>query len=142
MRNTLFGYVIEDGKAVIDLEAAKVIRNIYDNYLNGMSLINAAKTAGLTTSHCNIKRLLQNKHYLGDKFYPRIIDDTLHSAVAHELERRAIELGRKNRKRENKEIVPAVNFMLPSFEQIYDNPYEKAEYIYSLITEVKNNGRE
>ena len=47
MGHTPYGYRIENGKAVIDEAAATQVRELYKNYLSGLSLTNAAKKAGL-----------------------------------------------------------------------------------------------
>ena len=46
MGHTPYGYRIEEGKAVIDEAAAAQVRELYKNYLSGLSLTNAAKEAG------------------------------------------------------------------------------------------------
>jgi hypothetical protein len=74
MGHTPLGYRIEEGKAVIDEEAAAKVRQLYKNYLGGLSLTNAAKEAGINVLHAGAKRIMQNTHYLGDDFYPAIID--------------------------------------------------------------------
>ena len=58
MRHTPFGYRIENGKAVIDEAATAQIRDLYKNYLSGLSLTNAAKEAGLTLLHSGAKRMM------------------------------------------------------------------------------------
>ena len=68
MEHTPYGYKIVNGKAVIDEDKAAVLRKICDNYLSGMSYVAAAADAGITMKHCGVKRLLQNKKYLGDDF--------------------------------------------------------------------------
>ena len=72
MGHTPFGYRIENGVAVIDEDAAEKLRMLYANYLDGMSLKNAANVAGIETYHASAKRLLMTEHYLGDDFYPSI----------------------------------------------------------------------
>ena len=72
--HTPFGYRIENGVAVICEDQAEQIRKIYTGYLGGLSLRNAAKEVGMNVTHSSVKRLLQNPHYLGDDFYPAIID--------------------------------------------------------------------
>lgn len=74
MGHTPYGYRIENGCAVIDEEAAGKIRRLYANYLAGMAQSKAAIEAGIETYHSSAKRLMQNRHYLGDDFYPAIID--------------------------------------------------------------------
>ena len=60
MGHTPFGYRIEGGKAVVDEVAAGQIRKLYENYLSGLSLENAAKEAGIKTYHGTVKKLLSN----------------------------------------------------------------------------------
>ena len=74
MGHTPYGYIIENGKAVIDETAAEKLRTLFDNYLNGMSLQTAAKAAEIETYHGTVKRIITTKHYIGDEFYPSIID--------------------------------------------------------------------
>ena len=47
MGHTPFGYRIKNGKAVIDEPAAEKIRQLYQNYLSGMSMVAAAKAADI-----------------------------------------------------------------------------------------------
>ena len=84
MGHTPYGYRIEEGKAVIDEAAAAQVRELYKNYLSGLSLTNAAKEAGLELLHSGSKRMMRNKHYLGDDFYPAIIDKESFDAVEAE----------------------------------------------------------
>lgn len=74
MGHTPFGYKIENDIAVIDQPAADKLRQLYKNYLSGMSLSKAAAAAGIKTYHGTAKRLMETAHYLGDSFYPAIID--------------------------------------------------------------------
>lgn len=94
MGHTPYGYRIEDGKAVIDEAAATQVRELYKNYLSGLSLTNAAKEAGLDLLHSGAKRMMRNSHYLGDDFYPAIIDKESFDAVEAELSKRSTKLGR------------------------------------------------
>ena len=97
MGHTPYGYRIEDGKAVIDEAAAAQIQALYKNYLSGLSLVNAAKEAGLDLLHSGAKRMMRNKHYLGDSFYPAIIDKESFDAVEADLGKRSSKLGREDR---------------------------------------------
>ena len=90
MGHTPFGYRIENGTAVIDEPAATKLRQLYKNYLSGMSLSKAAAEAGIPTYHGTAKRLMETAHYLGDDFYPAIIDKETFDKAAQELHRRAI----------------------------------------------------
>jgi hypothetical protein len=72
-----FGYRIEDGKAVVDDKAAEQVKELFLGYLSGLSLKNAAIKAGIDCYHATVSRMLQNKQYLGDEFYPSIIDEEI-----------------------------------------------------------------
>ena len=133
MGHTPFGYRIENGVAVIDKVAAAQIKALYSAYLKGLSLERAASEAGIKTYHGTVKRMMENKHYLGDDFYPAIIDHKTFYAAQEERKRRATRLGRNHRKKEQRAIrVPIAVTMKPSIQ--YDpNPKKQAEYLYSLI---------
>jgi len=72
--HTPYGYRIENGRAVIDEEKAEKVRSLYRGYLSGLSLSVAAKTAGIDAYHGTAGRMLRNERYLGDDYYPAIID--------------------------------------------------------------------
>lgn len=133
MSHTPYGYRIEGGQAVIDEGAAAVIRKLYENYLSGMALKAAATEAGLETYHGTAKHIMQNRHYLGDDFYPAIIDQETFDKATAEVERRAGKLGRLNRKMEEKVLTVPTEFFMSKPELEPPNPIERAEYLYSLI---------
>lgn len=138
MGHTPFGYRIENGKAVIDEAAASQIRNLYKNYLGGLSLTNAAKKAKLNLLHSSAKRMMLNRHYLGDDFYPAIIDQASFDAVSAELNKRSTQLGRNGRYIAPIAKRPPTAFRLGDITENYENPIRQAEYLYSLIeSEVK-----
>ena len=74
MRHIPYGYRIENGRAVIDEEQAATVRDFFQNYISGMALMPAAEKAGLKLYHGSAGRMLRNKKYLGDDYYPAIID--------------------------------------------------------------------
>ena len=141
MSHTPFGYRIENGKAVIDIEAAEQIKTLFHSYLSGDSLATAAKKSGITAFHAGIGRMLRNTRYLGDEFYPAIIDkDTFNTAEAERI-MRAERLGRTRKSKQEKEVVYPTTFRMNEGTEEYDDPFGQAEYAYSLIeTEVKKNG--
>ena len=141
MGHTPYGYRIENGQAVIDEAAATTIRKLYKNYLSGMGLSDAAKKAGLETYHGTAKRIMLNKHYLGDNFYSAIIDKATFDAIPIELEKRADKLGRLDLKRTPCVKPIPTDFLMGQVEQELPNPLKQAEYLYSLIRpEVITNG--
>ena len=141
MSHTPFGYRIENGKAVIDIEAAEQIKVLFQSYLSGDSLATAAKKAGINGFHSGIGRILRNKRYLGDEFYPAIIDkDTFNTAEAERI-MRAERLGRTKKSKQVKEVVYPTTFRMKEGTEEFDDPFGQAEYAYSLIEmEVNKNG--
>ena len=134
MGHTPFGYKIVSGKAVVDKTAAKQIRKLYENYLAGLSLDNAAKEAGISTYHGTVKNILSNRHYLGDAFYPAIIDKDTFTKAALEGDRRSEKLGRNNRVPTLKVKKAPTRFtFIESIAVQGVTPAEQAEYLYSLI---------
>lgn len=133
MGHTPYGYRIEGGRAVIDEEAAEQVRLIYKFYLEGDSLITAANKAGIKSFHSGVSRMLRNPHYLGDDYYPAIIDlETFDKAETERL-RRAEYLGRVREPEGREKIAVPVSFRASPMEQKYDDPFRQAEYAYSLI---------
>lgn len=133
MGHTPFGYRIENGIAVIDESAADKIRQLYQNYLDGLSLSKAAAEAGIKTYHGTAKRLMENEHYLGDSFYPAIIDEDTYRKAQEERKRRAAALGRNNKKTQKRQIQIPTFFHVGEVTAFYDNPIKQAEYLYNLI---------
>lgn len=133
MGHTPYGYRIENGKAIVDETAAEQVRKLYAGYLEGLSLKDAAKEAEINCYHATAGRMLQDKHYLGDEFYPPIIDEETFEKAKVEKQRRAEKLGRVWEPKDEPGMHYEVKFKVKPIEQKYDNPYKQAEYTYSLI---------
>ena len=73
MSHIPYGYRIENGRAVIDEEQDATVREFFQNYISGM-LVPVAEKVGLKLYHGSAGRMLRNKKYLGDDYYPAIID--------------------------------------------------------------------
>ena len=97
------------------------------------SLTNAAKASGLNLLHSGAKRMMLNRHYLGDDFYPAIIDPASFDAVSAELSKRSTQLGRTDRYIAPIIKRPPTAFRLGGITENYENPVRQAEYLYSLI---------
>jgi hypothetical protein len=141
MSHTPFGYRIENGKAVIDIEVAEQIKTLFHSYLSGDSLATAAEKAGIKSFHAGIGRMLRNACYLGNEYYPAIIDpDTFASAEAERI-KRAEKLGRIREAKEETAVVFPTAFYIKEASQQFDDPFQQAEYAYSLIEiEVQEDG--
>lgn len=143
MSHTPYGYRIENGKAVVDKDQAAQIWKMYDGYLRGLGLMDAAKEAGMKMYHGSVKRMLQNSHYLGDPYYPAIIDQETFDAALAEQQKRAKSLGRVFEPKEA-EVPPSVTqFTIGKVMQKYKDPFKQAEYAYGLLeSEVREDGTE
>jgi hypothetical protein len=133
MGHTPLGYRIEEGKAVIDEVSAAKVRQLYNNYLSGLSLTNAAKAAGINVLHAGAKHIMRNTHYLGDDFYPAIIDKETFHAAGEEIRHRSTKLGRDNRYKVPVAKKAPILFRFSDITDYFDNPVKQAEYLYSLI---------
>lgn len=133
MGHTPFGYRIEDGKAVVDDIAAEQVKELFSGYLAGLSLKNAAKKAGIDCYHTTAGKMLQNPQYLGDEFYPPIIDEETFEKAKVEKQKRAEKLGRIWEPKDVPEKDYPVKFKAKPMVQKYEDPYKQAEYAYSLI---------
>ncbi len=133
MGHTPFGYRIENGVAVIEDLAAEQIQSLYKAYLSGDALKTAANKVGIDAFHAGIGKILKNRHYLGDDYYPAIIDPDTFAAVQEERFRRASALGRIREPKEDKAAIYPTNFHIIEGTQVYDDPFAQAAYAYSLI---------
>lgn len=130
----MYGYKIIDGKAVVDEQEAEVIVNIFNGYISGMSLRDAAINAGKPMVHSMVKRIIRNFCYIGDDFYPSILSRQTFSKANAELIRRAEKHGSKKRLQP-----PQVHtkFFFSEPTEHYDDTVKQAEYLYSLIEVIK-----
>jgi len=78
---------------VVDKPAQKKIQLLFQNYLAGMSLSKAAEKAGIHIPHGMVVKLLSNQHYIGDSFYPQLIDKSTFEKAAVARRHRAQKLG-------------------------------------------------
>ena len=132
MGHTPYGYRIENGAAVIKDQEAECVRRIFDNYISGMSLTESAKAAGHPVVHSSVKRILSRECYCGDDFYPAIIDAAVFHKAKNELKRRADNKNQTGKTR-RKIPKPETEFTFSPPQTQYNDPYEQAQYLYSLI---------
>ena len=98
------GYKIVDGKVIFDDEKVAVIKKIFEDYHKGSSLHAIAKeltNAGFLNAnnkpnwnHGSVGKILQNIKYLGDEFYPQMIDKETFESVQKRRKKKEQELGR------------------------------------------------
>ncbi|SKA92783.1 hypothetical protein SAMN05428976_1233 [Clostridium sp. USBA 49] len=133
MSHIPFGYTIQNGRAVINEEEAVKIEKIFEAYLSGLSLTEAAQKAGIKRYHTSIARMLADKRYVKDKFYPPIISKDTFEKAQLERHRRAEALGRIYEHKGNEKKYLNFRFYASMPDKLYDDPFQQAEYAYSLI---------
>lgn len=62
---------------------------LFQAYLAGAALTTAAKEAAIHAFHSGIRHILQTTHYIGDDYYPAIIDADTFTAAQKEITSRA-----------------------------------------------------
>ncbi len=143
MKHIPYGYRIENGMAVVDEAEADTVRKFFDYYISGLALMAAAEKVGLKLYHGSAGRILRNVKYLGDDYYPAIIDKVTFDKAEEIRMSRAKALGRM-RELEVKQAEPfPAKFTMPAVKTVYDDPFAQAAYAYSLIeSEVAMDGSE
>ena len=141
MRNAPYGYMIKEGKAVINEEEASCLRELLQAYLSGLSLKDAGKKVGINRCHVSIAKMLTDKRYIEGGFYPAITEKELFDRAQKEKQYRAEKLGRVRKSKVQKRVAQRQTFTMPSPKLLHDDPFKQAEYAYSLIkSEVITDG--
>lgn len=148
-RQIPIGYRIENGKAVIDEKEAEIIRSVFRYYLEGMTLMGVSEKTGLCRNHGGITAILTKRSYLGDGFYPAIVDAEMFSKAAAEREHRKKKLNRTGLLKPRPErAVPAEFFFAEESEKTSaeeSTPARRAELLYGRIrimnTKENNHGK-
>ena len=133
MGHTPYGYKIVNGMAVIDEIEGAAVRKLYEGYLSGLGLQAAADEAGIPVNHCQAKRMMLNKKYLGTDYYPALVSEDIMEQVKAELTRRAGKLGRVFEPKEQDLPIVPTRFQFGKEEMSFDNPFLQAQYMYELI---------
>lgn len=141
MAHTPYGYKIQGGKAVIDLVEATQLKELFNLYLSGLSMNAASEKSGIKCYHATVAKMLTNKTYLGDEYYPQLIDKDIFEQAGTEKLKRAKRLGRVRDHIPREEGTKQYKFTMHRPEQLYEDPFKQAEYAYSLIeSEVVGDG--
>ena len=87
--------------------------------------------------------MLRNKKYLGDDYYPAIIDKEIFDKAEEIRMSRAKALGRVWELEGKMDILFPTSFSMPTVKKVSDDPFKQAAYAYSLIeSEVDMGGTE
>jgi len=103
-RHMPIGYKLADGKIQLDEPKADVVKRIFADYLSGVSTSALAKrlteigfpnaNSKASWNHGSIGKILENVKYLGDEFYPQMIDSEVFEQVQKRRKERCEQLGR------------------------------------------------
>jgi site-specific DNA recombinase len=103
-RHMPIGYKLADGKIQLDEPKADVVKRIFADYLSGVSTSALAKrlteigfpnaNSKASWNHGSIGKILENVKYLGDEFYPQMIDSEVFEQVRKRRRERCEQLGR------------------------------------------------
>lgn len=94
MAHIPYGYRIEKGKAVLDEERAEQVKILFNEYLSGTGLVLSGQKAGMSYWQASLGRMIDNKVYMGDDFYPAIVSEELWNEAQKERKRRVKAFGR------------------------------------------------
>lgn len=99
------GYKMVEGEIHIDPQKADTVKKIYNEYLDGKSMIALAKelkengipNANNKTNwtHNAVGNILNNAKYIGDDLYPTLVSKELFHKVQEKREQKTVQLGRK-----------------------------------------------
>ena len=94
MAHVPYGYRIENGVAVIDVVRGEQIKALFQGYLEGVGLQMLAVRTGIARFHAALAKLLEDRRYLGDGYYPALVDEMTFHKAQEERNRRVERLGR------------------------------------------------
>lgn len=90
-RKIPFGYRMDNGTIACEMNEAEAVKRIFSLYLNGSSLNRITEEMmhrglryhqeKLSWNKSMVKRILENRHYLGDEMYPGIISEETFNRV-------------------------------------------------------------
>ena len=98
-----YGYSLKNGRLEIAEEQAETVRFIFEEYLNGKSMLkivavlNEKNIPPLNQAQwqkSTVSRILSNSRYTGDDGYPQILDEKIFSAVQEKRQRTAAVTGK------------------------------------------------
>ena len=133
MTHIPYGYIIKNGVAEIDPEKGEQIKKLFAEYLGGKSIAKAGESAGIPKKHPSLNNYLSNKHYIGDDYFPAIIDEETFKKAQMRKKYRALVMGRTGERPERIKKRASVEFDMKKANRHYDDPFEQAEYTYSRI---------
>lgn len=138
-RRIPIGYKMVNGKTVIDEEKAGVVKQVFSDYLNGISTDKIAEiliskgiynpSGKISWSYGTVRKILVNIKYLGDEMHPQIIDKNTFELVQKRREEIATRFGKSKK------------FNSPKKQDIFINKIRCGQCGESYREYVKNTGK-
>lgn len=86
-RNIPYGYKFEKGKIIVDDFETSIVKKVFSDYISGLSLLKISNILNdrkieylpnqVTWNKNKIKRIIEDKRYLGTEKYPQILESEL-----------------------------------------------------------------
>lgn len=133
MAHIPYGYQIRNGQAVIVEDQASQIRSLYHTFLRGLSISSAGKEAGIPLSRTAIGKILSNRVYLGDGYYPQIIEESLFDRVQAERTDRLSTIAAPRRSSAPPAVPVQTSFVLKRLPEKEGDPVSDAQSLYESI---------
>ena len=134
MAHIPYGYIISEGKAQIDPGCAEKLMQFFKNYLGGLSIEDAG--CDIPLGRTSLGKMLKNPVYLGDDYYPQIIDAETFEAVQAERKRRYKAHGSPSKAAPLDTVPIQTSFRMKKIKEKYTQPEKQAEYVYKQIKSV------
>lgn len=87
-RSIPYGYACVNGSIILNSNESEIVIEIFNDYLNGKSLLNIAETLNerkveytegvIGWNKARLKRIIEDVRYLGEKSYPVLIDELMY----------------------------------------------------------------
>lgn len=135
MAHVPYGYKIESGVAMLNEPEANKIKQLFTSYVEFKSIKKANDIAGIDKTHSVVGRLLKNEIYLGNDYFPQIIDKDLFEKVQNIRNSNPRSRARVDRLENNELQSRKFMFIINKSKPKYNDPYKQAEYAYSQIEE-------
>ena len=127
----MYGYDIINGKAVVNQEEAANVVDLYEGYLEGLSMAKAG--AMIPRTQVSIGHMLENRQYLGTDFYPPIVDQKLFERVQDARAARYVP-GRQGGSKRRREAQPIFNsFRFAKRPKLTTGGVEALGQVYGLL---------
>lgn len=130
-----YGYRYKQGKYIVDELAAEKIRSLFQAYLRCNSMKEAAKISSFEGNYSKVRKVLGNEIYVGNEKFPQIVEQEVYDRTK-KLRTSIGEKYHKFRARKIEKKYFPVAFKVECISNQFEDPYQQAQYIYTLIKEV------